>query len=377
MATPLEEYMQELLSQHKLQESITDTDYENDIVQSQAAEAQALAEADSAPFRVAARSYNMDPDEWVGQEAEGRERIKRAVSANYANQRAKTVNNRAQGKKEFTQNLLGTLSRLNSVNQRSISSIEEFAPRDAGLRSHLVFDPETGSVTQQTKNLPDEDAVRSKEIADYLQVPEQVVARQRVQERQAVNDLNWKQMKRQLFVEKEIKAEARAQTADEQAAVKGRWASVMRQASAAIKFSNQPKAFVDQILADPDAMPEMKASAAMGNAIREGTAGAAQEKDRRKWMRIADAIARKSLETNVDYQTSIADGKPMNEIYTQALHGAFEVMKEKDRQGVSSSSLYNSDEYMDDFGFQTDSTLSQIEEHSRERQELDRLLGVR
>ena len=255
ISSPLEEYMADLISQHKLKEEITDVDYENELAQSQAEEALALSEIDQQPFSMAARSYNMDPSEWVGREAEARQKMKQAVSANYLNSRAQTVNNKAQGKKAFTQDLLGTLTRLHSVNQRGISSLEELAPRDAGLRSQLVFDPATGTVQQVAKNIPDEDAVRNQELADYLQVPVDVVAQQRTKERMIENDRAWKLAQRQSTVAKNIAIADRQANADARAEEKAQFVKHQQMGEQAMKYSTYDQGLVDHVIASPDTPP--------------------------------------------------------------------------------------------------------------------------
>lgn len=364
MASPLEEYMAELVSQHKLKETITDTDYQNDLAQSQADEQLAINEIDSLPFNMAARSYNMDPSEWVGKEAEGRARMKQAVSSSYLSQRAKTANNQASGRKEFTQNLLGTLNRLNSVNSRGIGAVEDFAPKDAGLRSHLVFDPESGSVNQQAKNLPDEDAVRNKEIAEYLQVPEHVVQQQRSLEQQTRNDANWKELRRTVMLDKDLRSIARAEKADERADAKAKWTQRMEQANAALKFSKESPDFVNQIISQPDTPPEMKEAASIGNALRPAIAAARQEKDKTKWKKLVGTMANKYLQNDSMYQQSVASGKADIAKLNLAIQGAVQILE---AEGITEQS-FSEEEFNEDFGMPNPGgTLSELEQFNARR----------
>lgn len=345
MANPLEDYMQDLISQHKLKDDIAESDYDSFITQAQADEANAIVEVDQQPFRIAARSYNMNPDEWVGREAEGRERIKRAISANYLNQRAGTLVNKAQGKKAATTDLMGTLTRLHSVNQRGLTSLEQFAPKDPALRSELVFDPNTNSVAQQAKNLPDEDAVRAQELADYLRIPKHVAARQLATERRELNDLAWKQSQRQSTVMKNMAVADRLESKTLLDAEKAQWSRKLQQLEAVNKFSRTSKAMINQTLVDPGAPPDMKVAALMGDAMRQSTVHARREKDKAKRERILTSIATSILQNNEEYQSQAAAGNVDPELFTLAKQSA---MQQMDALGVDTTT-FDEEQYRDDF----------------------------
>lgn len=369
MASPLEEYLAELASQHKLQDSIDTTDYQNDLEQSQADEQLALTEIDSMPFNLAARSYNMNPDEWVGQETEARAQMKRKVSSSYLSHRAKAANQIAGAKKESAQTLLGTLNRLHSVNSRGITSIEEFAPRIAGLRSQLVIEPSVGGlgspvVKQVAKNLPDEDAVRNKEIAEYLQVPEHVVQQQRSLEQQARNDANWKELRRTVMLDKDLRSIAHAEKADERADAQAKWTQRMEQANAALKFSKESPDFVNQIISQPDTPPEMKEAASIGNALRVATAAARKEPDKTKWKKLIGTMANKYLQNDIMYQQSVASGKADIAKLNLAIQGAVQILE---AEGITEQS-FSEEEFNEDFGMPNPgSTLSELEQFSAKR----------
>jgi hypothetical protein len=328
MASPLEDYMSELVSQHKLRETITDTDYENDLTQSQAEEAQALYAIDAQPFEMAARGYNMNPEEWAGREHEGRQRMKAAVQANYLQSRAATVRNQAQGKKKSVTDLMSTLTRLNNVSQTGLLEIDKYAPKDAGLRTQLVVDPGVGGmgsplVHQVAKNIPDEDAVRNQELADYLQIPVGVVQKQRTKEQLAENDMTWENLSREMQLTKydqqqelALRREARQQrtdiragAAEERAAHNAAWTNRMRIARSGWEWSNRPKAFVDQVLKDPEATPDMQVAASIGNAVREGRAAMREAKTENDALKRFNATVSLALQADQMFMQNLAKGK--------------------------------------------------------------------
>jgi hypothetical protein len=363
---PLEEYMQNMISRHKLSEESTDSEYQNALLQSQAQEAEALSGIDSQPFSMAAREYNLDPAQWVGREAEARQRMKQAVSANFTQSRARTADNQTQGKKEYTQNLLNTLTRLQSINQQGLSEVEKFAPKDVSLRSQLVYDPAAGKVTQVAKNVPDEEMVRSQEIADYIGVPPAIVARQRAKEQMDRTDYEWKQAQRQSTVQKNQAIMLRQLRGDQREEYKAQWSRKMQQADAANKFSGYSKQMVDQVVADPDTPPDMKVSAMMGDAIRRGIVHARQEKDKAKQGRILDAISTSILQNNQDYRTQAAAGHVDPEIFNMAKDAALEQMRALEIEPHT----YNADDYMDDFSpdvLRETLSLDQLRENSMEQ----------
>lgn len=343
---PLEEYMADLLTQHRLKSSIVDADYQNSLTQSQAEEALALSEIDQLPFDMAARSYNMDPREWAGREDEARQRMKRAVSANYLQSRAGTVDNSARDKRDASLGLLETLTRLQSVAQQGLTEIERHVPRDAGLRSQLTFDPKTGMVTQVAKNIPDEDAVRNQELADYLQVPAEVVARQRTQERMHQNDYLWKQHRRQAGIEKDLAVRDRQLRADVRAEEKAQWVKHRQLGEQAVEYSKYSPQMVQSLLSQPDTPPEMQLAAAMGDAIRQGETRALQEKTAAARDKVLRQTASKALHANTNYQTQAATGNVDPLVFEHALNVAAQELAAFGTE----TRTFNPHDYEEDFG---------------------------
>lgn len=387
MPTPLEDYMADLIQQHKLHESIGDSQYDGEQAQSQAEEAQALYAVDAQDFDMLARSYNMTPAEWAGHEDQARKHLKAGISAQYAAQRAGTVANQARNKRDFTESFMTDLQRLNSVNQRGVMSIEQYAPRDPGLRTQLVFDPDTGQVTQQTKNVPDEAAVRTKELAQYLQLPEDVVMQQQAHEKAIANDALWKQHTRIKSLEDDVtqasdrtrrlgredasdaRATAAAQRAEEKNARmedKAAHAAVVAKFADAKLLSTYSPEMVGSILNDPNTPPSFKVSAMMGDAMRRAKQSAQAETDEQKRiMRYKNTFLR-TLENNPVYQTAITGGDA-EQIKQLRLKIAEETGALLDEVGVETHK-FDPLQHHEDFGIMgDDAMLSDIEAAGRQR----------
>lgn len=361
MATPIEDYMTQLIDQHKLRESTADDAYQNSLTQSQADESDALTSIMNQPFDMTARSYNMNPDEWVGKEQEARQKMAAMVSNQFVQQRAQIVDSKTQNKASAQNDLMGTLSRLHSVNSQGITEMDKYAPKDASLRSQLVFDPQSGTVQQQAKTLPDEGAVRIKELASYLQLPESVVADQQAKERVVQNDAAWKTSQRLLKLDYQNARNKRAEVKDAydthkrnlslaqepREAEKAQWARALQRADASTKFSEMSPQQVDQVIANPDTPEEMKVSAAIGANVRKGIVAARMlttEKDR---IKVLHTIANDGLKTNTAYQTLLGKGVVDEKVLGLALAAAEKQMK---IEGIKTET-YNADETQDDFYF--------------------------
>lgn len=382
--TPIEEYMQELVQQHRLKKDIADSDFESALEQSKAAAAQDLSLVDQQPFEIAARQYNLDAREWVGKEKEARDKIKATISAHYLHQQAKTAAARQQAKKALAVDTLSTLERLQNVNQKGLRAFDQIAPKIAGLRADLVFDPTTGTVTQRAKPIVNENTVRAQELADYLQLPVDVVQRQWTQERLQANDALWKQFRRGLTLEKDRRAEERAEKAEERAARSAERAELsfareldaaqfargMRMYDAAEKLMKYPKGMVDSLINNADTHPEMQIAASLGDALRQGADRARAEKDAKKQEEVVRTTAMTILKNNAKFMTALAEGRiSETEIDFVTQQAARLVTK----MGYKPQT-FDRNEFLQDFGFEEldprDKTLRELEAFRYRRQGL-------
>lgn len=175
LKNPLEEYLNSVISQYKTDLEVLDTELTQLRLESTAAEESALSALLREDFITPGLRKGLLPEEALKADSVIKDTLAKQISASIQAETAEAQAALLQERENLLLELAAQSKRIAHLQQTGLTELLKHTPPNPAYRTQVVFDPATGKAHQEPTHY-DQAEVRIKELADYLQIPEPVVA---------------------------------------------------------------------------------------------------------------------------------------------------------------------------------------------------------
>lgn len=284
MAEPnaLEQYLSDLTTQHQQQLASLDQYLEADRADNAAEAAASEYDIRNTPINILSRQWGMDPAGAASDELSSRKRLLDYVQTNQRINDAVSIRDAAEQRGSLIDQFAQTQQRLQYLAKKGLTAMKGQAPELTDLRTEIkqsaTIDA-NGQVVPTYMQVPkmniNRNRVETAELADFLQVPEEVVQKQLDQEH--MESLRDENLQRDYEYAKQIHDEhnqdriaalLKAKSESERAVIDFKWQEADRTVQAAEKFRSWPRQAVNEFLREPNIPDEMRMGIVLGQHLR-------------------------------------------------------------------------------------------------------------
>ena len=342
----LDNYLNQLVNERNIASDRFEDEYRQSALESRMYAQDMSNEIDSAPI-------TLNPGEYLEDVVANRELQKKqlAADADYEHyQRSLDIDSRRQA---YDDTFASKYARIKYIKNRGIAAVGKDAPGISTLRQEMVLDPATGQVSAVPKKLSaaEEDEVRVKEIALWMDLPEYVVRQGAVEEYNTALDTSVKleniEYRRAQRKAAELKGIDQAQRIAERAE-KARKMRISQDVEQVKTLSTVPTNVIDNLLSRSDVPEEARNNAAVAKGLRAAKESLARGVTEYKTTKERRNLAMDRILSEDSIKQKIAQGE-LDPIDLKSLIDAIDD-DELTQYLVPDKPFYTDEDFLDDFG---------------------------